>query len=335
MKTTKLLLTLLLSATIIPIFAQNDALKILENGNVGIGTTTPEATLDVKGTIKATDISVTENLRAAKGNFTGILETNGFQVNGIGATLANAFVGDVGNGPTWAGFSHLDAIRQESYGFLHHNTGTKSLLNIKSSDAGFIGFRVNNKDKMVLLSNGNVGIGTKTPSSTLDVNGTIKTSQLQASGAINAASLNGDRPPIVFEVGTLDGAVGRWQAVNKDIGSYCGDADGCTIKLLLLNVTNDQVRTISEQIYMEQPNKTKQKTAGISGWTRQSGGGDSYFILNATNKDEVIPRPWEWMFIRNFGDARVLNGSSTVLPGYTVQFLTHPNVFATVIIYDH
>jgi hypothetical protein len=44
MKTTKLLFTLLLSATIIPIFAQNDALKILENGNVGIGTTTPEAT---------------------------------------------------------------------------------------------------------------------------------------------------------------------------------------------------------------------------------------------------------------------------------------------------
>ncbi len=156
-----------------------------------------------------------------------------------------------------------------------------------------------------------------------------------ASGAITAASLNEERPPIVFEVGTLDGSVGNWQAVNKDIKSYCGDADGCTIKLLLRNVQNDHVRTISAQIYMEQPNKTKNKTPGISGWTRQCGGGYISFILNATHRNEIIPIPGKWMYIRNFGDKHVLNHSIATMTGYNVQFLTPPNISATVIIYDH
>ena len=39
-------------------------------------------------------------------------------------------------------------------------------------------FRINNADKMKLLSNGNFGIGTTAPSQKLEVNGTTKTTKL-------------------------------------------------------------------------------------------------------------------------------------------------------------
>ena len=109
--------------------------------------------------------------------------------------------------------------------------------------------------------------------------------ELNVQGAINGRAINGEKPPLVFEVGKK-GDVGKWNAVDQDIGPLCGDADGCTMKFMLRDNGNDEVRTISEQMYIEQPDKSSNKSPGLHGWTRQLGGGDQEFVLQTSGKYE-------------------------------------------------
>ncbi len=317
---------------------QNDALKILPNGNVGINTTNPTETLEVNGTLKVKNVNIEENLSAKGANISGTLAVSSVSLSGaltgtsgtlsIGsnATINNAFLGDVGFGQRWAGFSHKSAMATTSYGLLQDQEGDYTLVNIKSGD-GHIGFRVNNVDKMVLKSNGNVGINTTDPKATLDVVGTINATNV-------TGTLNGELPPMVFDVGSKN-VPNAWQAVNKNIESHCGDADGCMMKILFHVISTDEVRVITEQLYFEQPNKSNNKTAGTWGWTRQQGGGDSSYILNNGVRYEIIPHPWDWIYVRNYGSPEVSAGrTSAAYTGYNFQFMVRPNVCATVIIYD-
>jgi len=89
------------------------------------------------------------------------------------AAINNVFLGDVGHGSVWAGFSHTSQVSQSSYALLQNSAGTYTLINKKAGD-GYIGFRVDNNDRMVINNNGNVGIGTITPSEKLEVSGNLK-----------------------------------------------------------------------------------------------------------------------------------------------------------------
>ena len=176
---------------------------------------------------------------------------------------------------------------------------------------------------LTVQANGNVGIG-KTPEQKLDV-----------AGAIQATSVNGEKPPMIFEVGQK-GDTTKWHAVNQDIKQLCGDADGCTMKFLLRDNSTDAVRVIEEQIYIEQPDKSGNKTPGLSGWARQGGGAsdDTWpFVLQTAAKHELVPHPWDWIYVRNYSSPEV-GSVSAAFTGYNVQFMTRPNVSATVIIYD-
>ncbi len=128
--------------------AQSDALKILSNGNVGIGTTTPSSLLDVNGNLKAKSATFTSN-----------------------TTSNNANIGDMGFGADWAGFAHKNSVGKGRYGFLHSKDGFYSLINIKSG-TGYIALRVDNLNKVVVKPNGNVGIGVDSPTKSLDIGGT-------------------------------------------------------------------------------------------------------------------------------------------------------------------
>ena len=199
-------------------------------GHVGIGTTTPAQVLDIAQTSTTgagTYVSMTEKTNNVNAKIGVINNGGGNSYPGIwfGATtptVANyAFLASSENGyktlfnsPSGQGMDFrsnnsnimsLDSVgnmtipttRSISFGsnLTLYGDSTYTVLNTPAS----MGFRVGNVEKMTMLSNGNVGIGTTTPTSKLTVNGHIGTD-----GAIPTLTSAGTSPSIT--VGSTDTA---------------------------------------------------------------------------------------------------------------------------------
>lgn len=85
------------------------------------------------------------------------------------ATIRNAYIGNIpAFGTNYMSFSHISRNGNGDYSLLSDNVGI-TYLNAKK--ASTLNFRIDNIDKMILDSDGKVGIGTTSPSFLLDVNG--------------------------------------------------------------------------------------------------------------------------------------------------------------------
>jgi hypothetical protein len=156
----------------------------LVNGSVGIGTITPFQKLDVQN-----------------GN----------------ARINNTFIGDVGYGAIWGGFSHYNQANTTGYGFLQSSDGTYTLFNKQNTGNGFIGFRVGNIDQAVITNAGNMGIGTTNPAQKLDVIGKIKmTDGTQGTGKILTSDGSG-----TASWSNLGSVMLSWQTTNNCTGISC------------------------------------------------------------------------------------------------------------------
>jgi hypothetical protein len=105
-----------------------------------------------------------------------------FQVSGGDGIINNAFIGEV---PTYtsanAQFSHTSRAIAGEYSFLSANDG-ETFINSKT---GYnIRFRVNNNDKVIINSAGNVGIGTTNPGAKLQINYTSGNAGLVVTGPV-------------------------------------------------------------------------------------------------------------------------------------------------------
>ncbi|AUP79696.1 hypothetical protein [Flavivirga eckloniae] len=110
------------------------------NGNVGIGTTTPSADLEIKGNMK---LGLTHTL-----------------VDGGYLSVSSKW-GD------WMTF--VDGYSNDTYNFHNPNNGGRLELYIEDGQTNARNFGV-----FTVLKSGNIGVGTKTPSEKLQVNGLIR-----------------------------------------------------------------------------------------------------------------------------------------------------------------
>lgn len=146
----------------------------------------------------------------------------------------------------------------------------------------------------------------------------------------------GGSPPLEFEVYNADTTT--YVCVEQNLEEYCGDADGCTIKLLMHHELdgNDLVRIIDEHIYMEQTSLSKNRNSGTYGWTRQGGGGDYSWITGTSSRYHMFD-PWSWVWAHNYRHdwcpGQVGNGPAFSNP-YMFSFMSHPYIRTTVIVYD-
>ncbi len=156
-----LLFSLFCTLAALPSFAQ---LKVIADGKVGIGTSTPTQALEVNGQVKSTGRFFLLGANAGV-NEAGVLA--GFQRTTTGAA-AIRFYNAPGNFDSWGTTFGLDATG--GGGLFHKGNGNLLIVtqNTNSLDLG-----VNNVAKVRLQgSNGYVGINTMTPGFQLEVNGT-------------------------------------------------------------------------------------------------------------------------------------------------------------------
>lgn len=158
-----------------------------KGGNVGIGTTTPGAKLDVNGNVLlsgsgrslqiGSDSGAYIYLNNANNNISYIAnqfqfnttQSQGFTFNGgnvgIGTTLPNADL-HIGSG----GLGYIDRTRLIIQPPQH--TGGPWKINARDdSTYAYLDFSYGSNKHFILNSSGNVGIGTTTPSSKLSING--------------------------------------------------------------------------------------------------------------------------------------------------------------------
>jgi hypothetical protein len=178
-----------------------ERVHIMENGNVGIGTTTPTVKLDVRGTIQAnygvnglgffhsngtnsdfrTEISnnlttiknSSASLAFATANSERIRIDNTGNV-GIGTTLptsANGYTSLTVNSLTSGG--RVDFQKNGTQFGLIYSAGT-NLFDVEATGSSTdLRFNTNLAERMRIVSGGNVGIGTAAPVTKLHVNGSV------------------------------------------------------------------------------------------------------------------------------------------------------------------
>ena len=172
----------------------NDKVLYLEgsSGNVGIGTTTPLAKLDIQGT-QGQLFSVTDDL---SGSIFAVADISGVPIFDVNSSGVSYFDGNVGIG-TASPSDKLDILTttgpqirlsrtSTNYSTLYADSaGGLIISSYSSGSANYQIFSINSSEKVRIINNGNVGIGTTSPGTKLDVDGSIR---LSTSGKVEGRS---------------------------------------------------------------------------------------------------------------------------------------------------
>lgn len=170
---------------------------VIPNGNVGIGTTSPSSILDIYKSQNTSTTFLIKNNNAGASAETYITASNGTYITSIGT-----------RGTGTAAYLGLDT----NSGMLNYDGNTSLTINA-TNPSGVIKFTTNGfTERMRILANGNVGIGTSSPTNLLQVNGTgyfsgslgsggtISGSSVSASGTTSGSSIVANSAIITYNV---------------------------------------------------------------------------------------------------------------------------------------
>ena len=191
--------------------AHAERMRIDTSGNMGIGTTAPQTRLDVNGSIK---LSTGTCAAATQGSI---------QFDGTNIQYCNT-------SNTWTTLSSGsgDVVRGG-------NTQASGTMLVGTNDAYPLAFETNNTLRMLIDANGNMGIGTATPGSRLQIvttstgtTGTINAAEstqfVTPTGATSGATYNSLTGSVYVSNGTttasLNGFSGWAQASSTSLPSY-------------------------------------------------------------------------------------------------------------------
>jgi hypothetical protein len=145
----------------------NERMRITSAGNVGIGKTNPTVALDVVGAITSTGSIVTSGTSF---NMTGQSTSDQAIKVGLARTDSGASYIDLIGDTTYTGFGtrliRTAAGENANSSLIHRGTG---LLSISAQDAGNIILQTSSTERMRITSAGNVGIGTSSPQTNLEI----------------------------------------------------------------------------------------------------------------------------------------------------------------------
>ncbi len=147
-------------------------------GNVGIGTQTPNAKLDVAGNIHANRLSLISWWNSNVGHTHSSIVMNGTRVNDQWKLYNDGARSSIGMITTDI-FSNIRFVS-------HHDEQMKNGKTMSDEEL------INNNTKMIINYLGNVGIGTTTPDYKLDVCGTVRAKEVKVEEfTCSNASFNG------------------------------------------------------------------------------------------------------------------------------------------------
>lgn len=170
----------------------NERMRITSTGYVGIGTTSPSTTLQVSS---ATNLGVVIGTSV----YPNWMGTNGLYVDG--SFRANSYLLNSTGGINWG------ASQARITGY-NPSTGSDTYLSF------FTGGISANGERIRIIDNGNVGIGTTTPSYKLDVSGTTRLNGLQTFQGTTAS----DTAPLGSELLTTGTSDTSWTGTSFALG---------------------------------------------------------------------------------------------------------------------
>jgi len=215
-----------------------EKLTVKSNGNVGIGTTTPLAKLDIQGT-QGQLFSVTDDL---SGSIFAVSDISGvpiFDVNSSGVSYFDGKVGigtssptglleiesttnpvlRISNGGGTSPNPKIELYRQGGVlGNIQYSAANKVMILENQSALGGFAFDIAGSSKMVMDLNGNVGIGTSSPDVKLALEETPAT--IASGNAINGSTMKGIKIRTNLNG---DESVGLWFGTN---GSHWSGISG-------------------------------------------------------------------------------------------------------------
>lgn len=308
-------------------------MNLLDNSNVGIGTTTPSEKLHVKGNILVEDNDSTDTV-AQIGNSGDDgwlnLYANGTSKAFIGSNAVSYFNGgNVGIGTTSPDYQ-LEVEKTSAQATIGITGGaTDARLHLKTnngdwmlqndySNNGALSF-YNSGHRLVVAKNGNVGIGTTNPSEKLEVNGNVKLSlssslYLGNSGEKITSPSNGDlelhsRTELRIKANT-----------NNASGNSIEFYNGGTEKMRIASSGNVGIGTTSPSEKLEVDGNVKTSgTLTVNGTNiTVANASNPYLFLNDTNGGAAI-------FQQSGNDTRIGSDSNT-----QVQFIQNNAVAVTI-----